>query len=174
MGPTSRLHVQLPACHARPSASTGRRGVRYVHLGRRTRVYGPSASSAVLMRRSLRCDAPRDAVAGGDLDLCGDNHLIRHEHRRGGSRNLEVIRDGVFPPVGSRTALSSMTLQRSETHEDWIGYQFSSARRLNPSYSRWQAVFRRRMVHEPPCASSPRRLLGQRARRHRDACLRGQ
>jgi len=47
-----------------------------------------------------------------------------------GSRDLQVIRDGVMPPVGSTTGWGSQydTFDGSNTApDDWIGYQYTSA-----------------------------------------------
>ena len=50
-------------------------------------------------------------------------------HPRGvGNRNLEVIRDGVFPPVGSTNARQHYDTETGELTRsfDWIGYQFAA------------------------------------------------
>jgi hypothetical protein len=45
----------------------------------------------------------------------------------GGNHNIEVIRDGVYPPVGSTNSAQQYDTYTGVTRtEDWIGYQFSS------------------------------------------------
>ncbi|RZL86018.1 MAG: DUF1929 domain-containing protein [Variovorax sp.] len=51
----------------------------------------------------------------------------------GGSRNIQIIRDGVMPPVGSTdSALQYDTWDGANTAaDDWIGYQYASAQTFN-------------------------------------------
>jgi hypothetical protein len=45
----------------------------------------------------------------------------------GGNHNIEVIRDGVYPPVGSTNSLQQYDTYTGVTRtEDWIGYQFTT------------------------------------------------
>ncbi len=46
----------------------------------------------------------------------------------GGNKNLEVIRDGVFPPVGSTdSSLQYDTYTGATRTEDWIGYSYTAS-----------------------------------------------
>jgi hypothetical protein len=50
----------------------------------------------------------------------------------GGNRNLEVIRDGDMPPVGSNDSFRQYDSYSggAASNDDWIGYQYSSTRTL--------------------------------------------
>ena len=51
----------------------------------------------------------------------------------GGSRNLEVIRNGVMPPLGSTDSLAQYDTYDgpNAATDDWIGYQYAAAQTLN-------------------------------------------
>ena len=50
-----------------------------------------------------------------------------------GSRNLEVIRNGVMPPVGSADSLTQYDTYDGPdaATDDWIGYQYAAAQTFN-------------------------------------------
>jgi hypothetical protein len=67
------------------------------------------------------------APTGGDITANATIIALVTHPAGSGSRNLEVIRDGVFPAVGSGASSQQYDTYTGTTRaEDWIGYQFAS------------------------------------------------
>ena len=100
------------------------------------RVYGPPGSSAGPDASAgadaspVRDAAPPSDTAAGTTDLTSQATIISLITSPLGQSdyNLEVIRDGVFPAVGSTDPTKEYDTYNRTTGrtEDWIGYQFSS------------------------------------------------
>ncbi len=73
------------------------------------------------------------ATATTDYTASGTIIALITSPTGGGSRNLEVIRDGVMPPVGSTDySLQYDTFNGGAPRpEDWIGYSFASNKSFN-------------------------------------------
>jgi hypothetical protein len=64
---------------------------------------------------------------GADLTASATIIALITKPTGAGSKSLEVIRDGVFPPVGSTVSSRQYDTYTGTTRtEDWIGYQFAS------------------------------------------------
>jgi len=72
-------------------------------------------------------------AAGQNLTMLGTIIAKITAPQGGGSRNLEVIRNGVMPPVGSANPLTQYdTYDGPNTAaDDWIGYQYTAAQTFN-------------------------------------------
>jgi RHS repeat-associated protein len=67
------------------------------------------------------------ASRGPDLTASGTIVALVTAPQGQGSRNLEVIRDGVYPPLGSKDKSTQYdTWTGGSRSEDWIGYTFAS------------------------------------------------
>jgi iron transport multicopper oxidase len=77
---------------------------------------------------SSATDAGTDAGGmGTDITATATIIALITNPTGGGNHNLEVIRDGVYPPVGSSNSATEYDTYTGATRtEDWIGYQYSS------------------------------------------------
>ncbi|HEX3694176.1 MAG TPA: choice-of-anchor D domain-containing protein [Polyangia bacterium] len=74
------------------------------------------------------------ATVTGSADITASGQIIAliTKPTGGGNHNLEVIRDGVFPPLNSTNNSQQYDTYTGDTNrkEDWIGYQYSSAQKF--------------------------------------------
>jgi hypothetical protein len=69
-----------------------------------------------------------DGAGPTDLTGLGMPIALVTDPTGGGDHNINVIDDGVFPPVGSMDSSQQYDTYTGQTRtEDWIGYQFASA-----------------------------------------------
>ena len=75
---------------------------------------------------------PEDPIGGGgnptDITALGTPTAFITNPSGSGNRNIEVIRDGILPPVGSSNAADQYDTYNGSTTRtfDWIGYTYSS------------------------------------------------
>ncbi len=90
---------------------------------------GSLSSSAVTV--SITVDPP--VVGGPDITATGTITAFITKPTGGGSKNLEVIRDGVMPPVNSTNYLLQYDTYNGggARADDWIGYTFTANKSFN-------------------------------------------
>ncbi|MDB5870386.1 MAG: Kelch domain protein [Polaromonas sp.] len=97
------------------------------------RLFGaPGGSAAFISVAELQVHGAASA-APADLTSIGTIIAKITAPQGGGSRNLQIIRDGVTPAVGSTNSSTQYdTYDGPNTAaDDWIGYQFSSSQTFN-------------------------------------------
>jgi len=99
------------------------------------RIYGaPGGSAAFVSVAELQVFGDRAAPPGSrELTALGSVIAKITAPLGGGSRNLEIIRDGVMPPAGSTDWASQYDTYdgANAAPDDWIGYQYALAQTFN-------------------------------------------
>jgi hypothetical protein len=93
----------------------------------RVRASNANGTSPYSVARTFSIEAQPIQLRGHDISTEGVPVAFITNPRGSGSRSLEVIRDGVMPPVGSNDpSLAYDTFTGGQRSFDWIGYTFSS------------------------------------------------
>jgi hypothetical protein len=97
------------------------------------RIFGdPGGSADFISVGELEVFGPASGTPG-DLTRLGSIIARVTAPQGGGSRNIEIIRDGIKPPVGSTDSLQQYdTWDGNNTApDDWIGYQYSTTQNFD-------------------------------------------
>ncbi len=80
--------------------------------------------------RTVTVDLPN--AGPEDITILGTPDVLIATPGGNGNQNIEVIRDGITPPVGSSNPLEQYDTYTGETRDfDWMGYQFPAPQTFN-------------------------------------------